>query len=254
MAKFRRELQLFLTAVMFLTRIPCPAWIEYSEEILNSSCRYFPLVGVLVGVFSGGVLVLANTIWGHGIAVLLSMLSSVLITGAFHEDGLSDTCDGFGGGWGKDQILAIMKDSRIGAYGVIGIFFILALKFALLLSMPIIVGAYALIVGHSTSRFISTSFIFTHEYVRDDGSSRVKPLASRMKQSDLLMGATTVALSFLLVPAYAGVLLIVLALVRVVLIRCLLAKLGGYTGDVLGAVQQITEIFVYLVLSSYVGC
>jgi len=253
MAKFWREVQLFLTAVMFLTRIPCPSWIGYSEELLNSSCRYFPLVGALIGASSAVVLSVASTLWAPEVAVLLAMLLSVLITGAFHEDGLSDTCDGFGGGWEKDQILSIMKDSRIGAYGVVGIFFIFALKFSLLRSMSIQTAGLALIVAHSISRFVATSFIFTHEYIREDGLSKVKPLASRMKRSDFFVGVVTATMFLLLMPGYAAQLLVCLAVVRVVLIRFFLSSLGGYTGDVLGAAQQISEIVVYLVIAASVG-
>lgn len=253
MERFWREVQLFLTAVMFLTRVPCPAWIGFSEDILNSSCRYFPLVGLLIGTGSAGILLLANLFWAPGVAVLLAMVSSVLITGAFHEDGFSDTCDGFGGGWGKEQILAIMKDSRIGAYGVIGIFFVLGMKFALLASMPVEVAAGALVVAHATSRFVSTSFILTHDYLRDDGFSKVKPLASGMKRSDFLIGAATAGSALMLVPGCAFGLILSLAVVRVVLIRCFFRSLGGYTGDVLGAVQQVSELVVYLVISSAVG-
>jgi adenosylcobinamide-GDP ribazoletransferase len=207
----------------------------------------------LIGTISAGILLLASLFWAPGVAVLLAMLSSVLITGAFHEDGLSDTCDGFGGGWGKEQILSIMKDSRIGAYGVIGIFFVLGLKFALLHSMPADLAAYALIVAHAMSRFVSTSLIFTHEYIRDDASSKVKPLASRMKRVDFLIGAATACISLALVPPWAFSLIISLVVLRIVLIRYFFWTLGGYTGDVLGAVQQVSELVVYLVISASVG-
>ena len=121
------EIRLFFTALMFFTRLPCPAWVGYSESYLNHSARYFPLVGVIVGGIGGLTFWLAQLIWPPSIAVLLSMLATIAVTGAFHEDGLADSCDGFGGGWGKEQVLAIMKDSRLGTFGAIGLGLILAL-------------------------------------------------------------------------------------------------------------------------------
>ena len=97
----RRELELFFTAIMFFTRLPVPE-LEYSQEKLNASSRYFPLVGILVGALSATVFMFSSLIFSTNISMLLSMITSILITGAFHEDGFADTCDGFGGGYTKE--------------------------------------------------------------------------------------------------------------------------------------------------------
>ncbi|MDP2107868.1 MAG: adenosylcobinamide-GDP ribazoletransferase, partial [Rhodocyclaceae bacterium] len=117
----RRELEYFFAALRFFTRLPAPGWVGHSAEQLNHAARYFPLVGVIVGAIGAGVTLAALQLWPAQIAVLLGMTATLLATGAFHEDGLADSIDGCGGGWTKEQVLAIMKDSRIGSYGAIGI-------------------------------------------------------------------------------------------------------------------------------------
>ncbi len=112
----RRQLRLLLTAVMFYTRLPVPRWVGHSDDQLNRATVYFPLIGWLVGGVAAGVYWGAAQLWPPLVAVLLSTGAGVLLTGAFHEDGLADTCDGFGGGWTRERILTIMKDSRVGKY------------------------------------------------------------------------------------------------------------------------------------------
>src|SRR5271155_1493195 len=109
----KKEIKIFLTAVMFFTRIPCPSWVDHSPEYLRESARYLPLVGIIVGAIGAIVYIVSSVIFPHAIALLLSMLVTILVTGAFHEDGLADMCDGFGGGFTKESILRIMSDSRI---------------------------------------------------------------------------------------------------------------------------------------------
>jgi len=175
------------------------------------------------------------------------MLASIFITGAFHEDGLSDSCDGFGGGWTRESILRIMKDSRVGAYGVIGIWLALSLKFFALYSIPEALLSLSIIAGHSVSRFFSGAFIFTHLYVQEDLQSKVKPLARKMSTKDLLIsGIGGLAPLLLFWQAKLFLLLIPLALAKWLLGRYYRKHLGGYTGDCLGAAQQIFEIVFYL--------
>ncbi len=206
---------------------------------------------MFVGASGALILMVATALWTPAVAILLCMLATILITGAFHEDGLSDTCDGFGGGWDRANILLIMKDSRVGAYGAIGIFFALGLKFAVLQALPATLLPWSLIIAHTVSRFVAVSYIFTHEYARDDDSSKIRPLAYRMRGTDLAIGAaTTVLCLVLLLPSYILVILFPLLFLRIIATRVLLIPLGGYTGDILGAIQQLSEIAVYLVISA----
>ena len=154
----RRELEYFFGAVRFFTRLPVPAWVGHSSEALNRSARYFPAVGLLIGGIGALVYLGAAQLWPQAVAVLLSMAATIYATGAFHEDGLSDTVDGLGGGWEKLRILEIMKDSRVGSYGVVAMVLALLGKFLLLSSLEPALIPFALLAGHALSRFCATLF------------------------------------------------------------------------------------------------
>ena len=243
----RREFEYFFGAIRFFTRLPVPGWVGHSAEALNHSARYFPAVGLLVGGIGALVYWLALHLWPQPVAVLLSMAASIHATGAFHEDGLSDTVDGLGGGWEKARILEIMKDSRVGSYGVVAMVLALLGKFVLLSSLEAALVPFALLAGHALSRFCATVLLASMEYARDDQLSKAKPLATRLSG-----GAMLVALCFAVTPlttlplskVAAGVVLAALATLW--LARKFQRWLGGYTGDCLGAVQQLAEIAFYL--------
>ncbi len=162
------EIKLFFTAVMFYTRIPCPPNIDHKEEYLNLSTKYFPLIGWIVGGITAGVFYLANIVFPLSVSIILSIISGILTTGAFHEDGFADFCDGFGRGWTKEKILDIMKDSRIGTYGAAALVLILLLKYFALSSVDVKMLPFLLIAAHSLSRLSEVSLIYTHKYSRDD--------------------------------------------------------------------------------------
>lgn len=245
--------RLVLTAIQYFTRLPVPRWTGYSERQLNDAARYFPLVGILVGLITGGVYLLVISVFPQPLAVLLAMISGVLLTGGFHEDGLADACDGFGGGWDKRQVLAIMKDSRIGSYGVLGLVLGLALKFAALAAMPTALFLVVAVAAHSFSRFMAVSVMATQHYVRDDGSARAKPVAQNISPVGLACAALF-AMAPLAWLGSAGVAGAAGALaLRLAAARYLYRRIGGYTGDCLGAVQQITEIGFYLALLAWIS-
>ncbi|UTD16779.1 adenosylcobinamide-GDP ribazoletransferase [Tenacibaculum mesophilum] len=247
----KRQIHYFLTAVLFFTRIPCPKWVDHSPEILNKSSRYFSLVGIVVGSIAALAYFAFSYIFPTDIAIVISMISSIWITGAFHEDGFADVCDGFGGGWTKEKILTIMKDSRLGTFGVSGLVFILAIKFLALyhlqnLSIDLIL---VIISGHSISRFIATVLLYTHDYVRDIDSSKIKPTTKQMSSKSLLISAIfgVVPLFFFQKPTVFLVLLPLL-LTYFYMGHFFKKWIGGQTGDCAGALQQVSEIVFYLSL------
>lgn len=243
-----RELQVFLTAVMFFTKIPCPSWVDHSPGYLNSSSRYFSLVGIIVGGVGGAVYYASHFLFSHSISIILSMLSTVWLTGAFHEDGLADMLDGFGGGWTKEQILEIMNDSRVGTFGVVGLTGILALKFFSLREISPSRIPIVLIAGHALSRFLATTLNATHDYARQE-ASKAKPAAKEMSSFSLLLSGF-----FGMIPLiFFSDLKILLSLIPPVLVIVYLGYfykkwIGGFTGDCSGAAQQLTEITFYLSL------
>lgn len=247
----KRELEYFFAALRFFTHLPVPAWVGHSQDQLDHAARYFPLVGLLVGAIGAGVTELAAVVLPLSVAVILGMLATVRATGAFHEDGFADSCDGFGGGWEKSQVLNIMKDSRIGSYGTIGMALLLLLKWNALLEVdaaflgPIL--ALSLIAGHSVSRLASTALIYALDYVRDDDSSKSKPLARRMGRGELAFATLTALLPCLWLPQPAVLVALTLVVIATLLAaRYFVRRIGGYTGDCLGATQQVTEVVFYL--------
>ena len=243
----RYELELFFNALRFFTRVPVPAWVGYSTDLLNNAARYFPAVGWLVGGAGAAVFWCLGYVLPASVALLLSMAATLLITGAFHEDGFADSCDGFGGGWEKSRVLAIMKDSRIGSYGTIGIGLMLATKFAALHEMDDERVVLALLVAHPLSRLAATLLMRALDYVRDDDSSKSRPLAHKLSNFGLAWAGFFGLLPLLLLGWSEA--LAVLALAAFVTWRAaayFLRRIGGYTGDCLGAAQQATELAVYL--------
>lgn len=271
---WRKELDLFFTALMFLTRLPIPKWVEFEESYLNESSRYFPLVGLVVGGVAAISYGLLSILLGPLLAIILSMALTIWMTGAFHEDGLADMCDGFGGGWEKAQILHIMKDSRLGTYGAVGLLLNIVIKFMALLTLALLSvdasdsaavisslssGDYssmvmvALLVAHPLSRFFSISFIRSLDYVQDIDKSKVRPLASNLSDNGLLFAGASIAVVLLLLNWVTLLcLLSVLFVMHKIFSRYLVKKIGGYTGDCLGAAQQLSEVMIYIVLCAFV--
>ncbi|RYJ37737.1 Cobalamin synthase [Flavobacterium anhuiense] len=240
---------------MFYTRIPCPKNITHHPDYLNKATRYFPFIGWIVGSISFLAFYLFSFFLSIEIAVILAIIASILTTGAFHEDGFADVCDGFGGGWTKEKILMIMKDSAIGAYGAIGLVLLFLLKFKLLSESILLFTNNILLIfllfisAHSLSRLAAISIIFTHEYSREDASSKSKPIAKQYTWKEVF-GSFFFGLIPLIVFSYFN-LKFLLAIIPVFIARYFLARyfqkwIDGYTGDCLGATQQVCEVVFYL--------
>lgn len=250
------QLRLFLTAVQFFTRLPVPGWVGHSAGQLEQAARYLPLVGIMVGALAAAVLWATAQVLPLPLAVALSIAAGILVTGAFHEDGLSDFADGFGSRHTPAKILAIMKDSRVGAYGVIALVLVLLTKFEALLTLyqthAWSAAAAALVAAHAVSRLLAVSLMYTQRYVRTDDSARAKPVAQAMSTSSFIVALLGAAITLpLLTMGDIPLGNIAAALVAALSMRVWLAwriqqRLGGYTGDCLGAVQQLSEIAFYL--------
>lgn len=251
-----KELRLILTAIQFFTRLPVPAWVGHSAQQLEQAARYLPLVGILIGALVAAVLWLCALVLPLPLAVGLSMAAGILATGAFHEDGLSDFADGMGGGHSKEKALAIMKDSRVGAYGVIALVLVLLMKFEVLVALcstrSLALTAAALVAAHSVSRLMAASLMLTQNYVREDDSARARPAAQRMSAASFVVALlTAIATLIILYAAGANLSAVLAATGAAFVMRAWLAwrlqkRLGGYTGDCLGAVQQLSELAFYL--------
>lgn len=259
----KHEYNFFLSALQFLTRISVPDSFRFKEEYLQHSSRYFPLVGIIVGAVSALVYLVLNKYLSNDLAILGYMLTSIWITGAFHEDGLADVCDAFGGGWNKEKILVIMKDSRLGTFGLVGLLAAFASKFLLLKELPGFMPPSVtpslnplvnyktmillMLAAHSLSRFMPVTVIQQYAYVTDTDLSKSKPLSnSALSPLALATGLLFAILPLLFLSPWYLLVLIPMYLCRTSLARFFVKWIGGYTGDCLGATQQVTEIVFYL--------
>lgn len=248
MSRLRDEFTLLVAAATFLTRLPMPQLAVLPDNHLARAARYFPVVGALVGLLAGVVWAIAASHVPATVAAGLAIGVGVLLTGALHEDGLSDCCDGLGGGATRERALEIMRDSRVGAYGVIGLVLSLGLRWAALASLDIGTGFAALIAAHAIGRGMIVVAIRLSGYARSDGAGRA--VADGVEAWE---AAVTVAIVFVIAVIFAGwsgfSAMIIAAIAGGVMLAQLMRRLGGYTGDGLGAVEQVAEVAAMVALA-----
>jgi adenosylcobinamide-GDP ribazoletransferase len=254
----------YLLAVQFFTRIPVTGrlanWVGFSPAMLRASAAHFPGVGWLVGgltaaVFGALLWLLPTQPAAPWVAAAMSTVFSVLLTGAFHEDGLADLADGLGGSLDLERALDIMKDSRIGTYGALALALAVLGKTALLALIAQSAGLWpavaALFAAQVTSRFVPLFVIRTLPHVGDTAASKSKPLAEAISTGGFLAGllwwALAMALMVSWMPAAPWAFAVLGALLGLGWMwRLLHRRLQGFTGDGLGATQQVSELLFYL--------
>ena len=251
----------YLLALQFFTRVPVTgrlaAWVGFSPQMLRASAAHYPGVGWLVGAWGALMFVAAAQGLPPLVAAVLSTAATVWLTGAFHEDGLADTADGLGGMVGRERALDIMKDSRIGTYGTVALVAALGLKVALLAALavqgPVVVGG-AIVFAHVISRTGPLLLIRFMQHVGDAAGSKSKPLADAIEGHALLVGVlwalpAVVGLFLLVGPVRGAAALLAAAVATAWTGRMLWRRLQGFTGDGLGATQQLSELAIYLALA-----
>ncbi|KPP94431.1 adenosylcobinamide-GDP ribazoletransferase [Erythrobacter sp. HL-111] len=247
-----RPLRSLAAAWIFLTRIPLPA-MALEEEDFAAAPAFYPLVGLLVGAIGAAALAAGHALASPVIAALLALAATLLATGAFHEDGLADLFDGLGAAT-RERMMEVMRDSRLGTFGAAALGVALALKVAALAELPPALALAALPLAHGVSRLSAVLVIATSSYVRAAGLA--KPVAQGIGRGALAAAIATGlgALGLFGLVAGGGAVLAAVAgcVVGHVAIRLLFERrLGGYTGDCLGAVQQASELGVYLALVAW---
>lgn len=276
--QFVRE---YLLAVQFFTRIPVTGrlaeWVGYSPELLRASAGHFPGVGILAGVAAAAAYalfhaMLPDTTFTPLVAAAFSTAATVLLTGGFHEDGLADVADGLGGSYDKDRALQIMKDSRVGAFGAMALVLAVLCKVSLLAILGSVEGlptgwgewqeapfatwyaCAALVTGHVVSRGLPLMLIYLLPHVGDTAASKSKPLADQIAPGSLLVGFAwclgVLALATLALDALNLIVACSFAVLALLWMgRLFKRRLQGFTGDCLGATQQVCEIAFYLGLA-----
>jgi adenosylcobinamide-GDP ribazoletransferase len=247
-----REWRLLLVAVQFLTRIPTPQVHELPAEWLARSGKYFPLVGGLVGGLSALALMGAHVLWPSGfLPAVLALSVGLIVTGALHEDGLADTADALGGGRSAQQRLEIMKDPRIGTYGALALGMTLALKAGSLSAMPYRLAATGLICAHIGGRTAAVWAMSLMPYAGDRLASRLTAPERALRPWELGVSlALALVPSLLLIGPIAGMIALAAGVLACLSLGLAAVRwIGGHTGDVLGAIEQVYEIVFVLVLS-----
>jgi len=270
----KKEVRIFFTAIMFLTRIRVPPTVDHSPIYLREAPRYFPVVGWIVGAVSALFYLLGTRFISTDAGVVAAIVAGVLVTGAFHEDGFADVCDGFGGGWTKEKILGIMKDSRIGAYGAIGLILMLGSKFVLIKELPAFTPSLnttaaapwnvfydhryailAIVCAHSLGRLMPVLVMQAGTYARAGASAAAGAVdagkSGAIAGQRMSTGGMIAAAVFALAPFGFLSWHYLLAIAPVLyatfeLNRYFKRWIGGYTGDCLGAIEQVSEIMIYL--------
>jgi adenosylcobinamide-GDP ribazoletransferase len=241
------EARLLVCATQFLTRLPTPQLKTFQPEWIGRSTRYFPLVGQLVGLISALVWLGAGRLWGGTVAAILAIGAGALVTGGFHEDGLADTADGLGGGSTPARRLEIMKDSRIGTYGALALGLVTALRVAALASASPMRGALALLAAHGAGRAVAVVAMATQPYVGEATSAKAGASPQRASGFNAVVAVLIALWPFALFDWRAGGLGLGIGVVLAAGVMALARRLiGGRTGDVLGAVEQVVEVGVLL--------
>jgi adenosylcobinamide-GDP ribazoletransferase len=250
MERVGREIGNFLVGLAFLTRLPVPLALDHGGGRLARAAPWFPVVGILVGCVAGATLLVAGALLPMPLAAGFAIAAGLLFTGALHEDGFADCCDGLGGGRSREHALDIMRDSRIGNYGATGLFLSLALRWQALAALTPAAGVVALIVAHAVSRAMLPPVLVSTRYARNQGLASAVADGVRTREAALAIliafGAAMLAGPVCGLVAVAAAMLAAGAMLTI-----LVRRLGGYTGDGLGAVQQLAEIAV---LAALAGC
>jgi cobalamin 5'-phosphate synthase/cobalamin synthase len=240
----RSQLETFLGAIRFFTRLPVPGTLGVDAVALERAMRYFPAIGLIVGGLAGLAFAVTTFFWPKTLAVLAAMATAILVTGALHEDGWSDMVDGFGGGWDREKVLAIMRDSCVGSFGAAGLIMLLLVRFFALIEVDMLLVPVALIAGHAVSRLCATAVFRALEYARPEG--KAKPFNNQLGKGDMIFATVTALLPVLLLPPLQSIPALILAAGATLwLARMFRRRIGGYTGDCLGAVQQLAEVAFY---------
>ena len=248
----RREFIYFLVAVQVLTRLPVPRMQGFAQRWMERGVKYFPLTGAIVGVACAGVLLATSYFWHGMLPALLTVAAGILITGGLHEDGFADFFDSMGGAT-REARLAIMKDSRIGTYGALALGAGIATKIFALAGMPLWIAAVGLIAAHAGGRLAAVAVISLLPYAGGLSAAKIKPLGRGVTRADLAIAAAFGLAPLVLLPGrFALTALAASAITALITARSARRMLGGYTGDVLGAVEQVYEITFLLALAACV--
>ncbi|MBL4930241.1 adenosylcobinamide-GDP ribazoletransferase [Clostridium paridis] len=241
----------FILILQFMTRIPININLKVERENFQKGVAFFPLVGLIVGIFEAAIFYIGSRVFPFNISIFITVISHVVITGAIHIDGLGDTIDGIFSGRSKEKILEIMKDSRVGTFGALGIIFLIVGKIITLSSINHIEVYKGIILAPIISRTLITLLMYKRKYAREKegmGDLFIGVLEKKNFVIALLTGITLISI----IGRIKGVILLIICFFFTILFRNYIEKrIGGVTGDILGASVELNELLVFLIYSCY---
>lgn len=236
----------FFIALQFMTRLTVPPTDATAKQDLGKAAAYFPLVGVIVGLSAAMTFVLLRRVLPLPACVLGAMIVAAFVTNGLHEDGFADVFDGFGGGWTKERTLQIMRDSRLGVYGVLALIFLVLFKLQLLSTLaPDQIWRW-FVVGHTAGRWAPLALGAWLPPASDEGLGRL--VAQRSGVAEMVIGTITVIVALLATLPWqaASIAFLVTVLVTLISGSYFRSRIGGVTGDCMGAAVQFVEVTLYL--------
>jgi len=249
----KQQVILLFYAISYFTRLPIPASITFDNEQFHKANAYLPIIGIAIALMMMTIFTICQYFLSIPVSLIMMLIASLLLTGALHEDGFADCCDGLGGGYSATQRLKIMKDSQIGSYAGIGLVMLFLLKLTLLIELTEISHAslfISLLIAHSLSRYGALCIMQTLPYVRLDADSKVKTLATKLPRGYFIFASLCALPSLLLVvPSHMLIILCSTLLCGLMLAKFFSKNLQGYTGDCLGFAQQCIELITLLLLT-----
>jgi len=246
-----REGRALLAAVLYFTRLPLPPLPALAADDWRRATSYWPVIGTVIATLCAGVWSLALLAWPPSLAAGVTLAAAVVLTGALQEDGFADVCDGLGGSASRERALEIMRDSRLGTFGVTGLVLLLGLKWQALATLLPVHGPLVLIPLHALSRAGAAALMAVLPYARDDHGKARPVVGPPSRDRCLVLALGGLAPLALLPPALWLPCLLTVALVWQGCRWWYGRRLGGYTGDCLGAAQQLGELALLLLLVAW---
>jgi len=250
-AGLKKQWVLFCYSLSFFSRSPIPQTINFTAFPFHLGNAYFPLIGTLSAIISFGVYYFAQLFFDPTISILLMLTAGLLFTGGLHEDGFADCCDGFGGGYSKAQCLAIMKDSQIGTYGVLGLIILLALKVHLFidLSSQSNLTLLGVLLSAAMLSRLSVLLVIQYDQYAREGVSKASNSSHKLPKHYFVLTIIFSLCSLYWMPLTWGAGILIALAVSTSLCRIYFKRqIGGYTGDCLGFLQQLNELLILLIL------
>lgn len=246
-----------IATIIFFTRLPFFRNRVIPEEYFKNIIYYWSMAGWLTASVMALVLYLASLIVPMTVAVVLALGSRLLLTGALHEDGLADFFDGFGGGLTKERILAIMKDSHMGCYGVLGLIIYYLLLFSLLTALPVSLACLVVLVADPFCKGLASFITCRLSYARTAETNKVKVVYNSLQTKYFIHSIAFALIPFCVILGWLSPFFYLVAIVPVLIFFLLTSfmnkKIQGYTGDCAGALFLLTELSFYLSFVVLVG-